>query len=300
MWRKFSPYTLVESDNPVFQQEQRRLRWLKTPESLLKYNLIVWIGIPGLILLWWLIERINIRFRDLDPYLDQRLVIITLIVSLGMMILSNCYIVASTLGRSHRQFHAGDWQVVSIMNRGESDILDAKDAIAQIHSWPFIAFEIGLRGVCIIIILLNDFYHRYQNYYPETSAFSRITVLNPGFWIMNGVYLIIGLEVALLPLLRMRVMITWSTFIALQVKNAALAMLTGLAFVLFFHLTQIALIGDVFLLLMLILINDISVIWMGCIILLLPILLPIVLSKLYASTQKIGKNAIRRKVFAPD
>jgi hypothetical protein len=33
MWRQLSPYNLVDADNPVFQQEQRRLRWLK-PRSV--------------------------------------------------------------------------------------------------------------------------------------------------------------------------------------------------------------------------------------------------------------------------
>ena len=157
IWKNLSPYTLVEPDNPIFQQEQRRLRWLKTPESLLKYNRIVWFGIPALILLWWLIERIHVDFRFAQSDLKDRLPLILLITIIGVMFLSSAYTITSTTGRVHRQFHAGDWETLRMTDQPETAILGAKDAIAQIRAWPFVAVEIGLRIAFVIIIMLTNF-----------------------------------------------------------------------------------------------------------------------------------------------
>jgi hypothetical protein len=242
MWRKLSPYTLVERDNPVFQQEQRYLRWLKTPESLRRYNLIVWIGIPALIVSWWFIERINLGFKYVQPDLESRLLNVVLLVSLGVMILSSFYIIITTLGRVHKQFHAGDWETLRMTHQPEEGILIAKNAIAQIQAWPFIAVEIGLRVAVFAVFTFNNFYH-YYHISADKSGFVQTAFLNMFCWCSWAIILAVGLAFMLEPLLRTRVLIAWSTAIALQVRSASLSLLAGFGAGLLFHLTQIALIG---------------------------------------------------------
>src|SRR5262245_37796139 len=109
MWKNLSPYALAEVDNPVFQWEQKHLRWLKTPQRLRQYNRIVWIVIPVLIWVWWFIERIHINFRQMPSHLQDRFPLILLITIVGVMFLSSANTVIATISRVHRQYHSGDW-----------------------------------------------------------------------------------------------------------------------------------------------------------------------------------------------
>jgi hypothetical protein len=300
IWKNLSPYSLVEPDNPVFQQEQRRLRWLKTPESLLKYNLIVWIGIPALILLWWLIERIGLGFKYVQPDLENRILIAVLVISLSVMVLSSFYIVITTIGRIHRQFHAGDWQTLRMTNQSESDILGAKDAIAQIHAWPFLALEIGLRGAFVSIFTLNNFYDLYHSY-ADKSLYIQTTVLNLVCWGGWGLILTIGLAFVFESWLRMRVLIAWSMAIALQVKQASLALLTGFAAALLFHFTQATLIVSLAAILTKIRdSNDEAGIALACLFILLCAFAAALFYAFYISIRRMSNNFIRRKAFAQD
>src|SRR6185503_10060374 len=78
----------------------------------------------------------------------------------------------------------------------------------------------------------------------EKTYFVQFVLLNPLCWFGTGLILVLGLAVVFEPLLRMRVLVAWSTAIALQVKQASLALLTGFAAALLFHLTQAGLIGS--------------------------------------------------------
>ena len=294
LWKNLSPYTLVEPDNPVFQRDHRRLRWLKTPESLLNYSLIAWIGIPALILLCWLIERTARGFNFVPRDMEDRLLNVVLIVCLGIMILSNFYIVITTIGRIHKQFHAGDWQSLRMTNQSEEDILAAKKTISQLQAWPLISLEIGLRAACIVIFILSDLYSEYRDIYPDVGYFTHTVLLSPSRLFGYGLMLVISFAFIFEPLLRMRVMIVWSTAIALQVREVSLALLTGFASVLIFLLIQVMLAAG-----LIALITDST---SGGSSFLLPLfcLSPILLYWFFTFLLEESNNFIRRKAFTQD
>lgn len=291
MWRQFSPYNFVEVDNPVFQREQRRLRWLKTPQRLLRYNRIVWIVIPALIWSWWLIEVIQINTRRMPAYIQNRFPLILLITIVGVMLLSSAYTVIVTISRVHRQYHSGDWDILRLTTLPETRILAAKDVSAQIRAWPFVAVEMGLRAAFVVLITLTNFYN-------ATNQFTNIhdLLLNGLFWLFHGFVLIIGLAVVGEAVLRMRVLVAWSTIIALQVKNAALALLAGFVAALVFHLSQAVALGLVWWQLLESSGSDVGLILFA----LFTMVTAALFYGFYIGIRRMSNNFIRRKAFAPD
>src|SRR5262249_5249491 len=142
----------------VFQQERRSLRWLRTPQQFRSYNLLVLIGLPPLISLWWILERAQLNFGYLPPGFEDQFINILILTSLGLMVLSSLYAVPEVIGPLHRQFSSVYWETLKLTTQPEDDILMAEDAVSQLRLWPLIVLEVGLRIGIVAVFTANTFY----------------------------------------------------------------------------------------------------------------------------------------------
>jgi hypothetical protein len=238
----FSPYVAVSDSNPVFQRDQKQLRWLKTPQSLRKFNRRVWLGIPAAAFCWWFLERANIGFRYTQPSYEWNLVLISLYLSLGWMLLSSLWMMVVTIGQFHRHFHCIEWQILKITHQPDVDILAAKDSAAQIHVWILTAIESSIKITTPCLLILNFLYSSYQGS-ADKAIFIGTFFFNIFCWVFYALMLGIGVAYALEPIFRMRLIVALSALIAFRIQNITFALLTGFVTILLIHLTQIAVIS---------------------------------------------------------
>ncbi|HEX2906504.1 MAG TPA: hypothetical protein VHO69_06560, partial [Phototrophicaceae bacterium] len=161
---------------------------------------------------------------------------------LGLMPICSVYTIVTVIGPLNRLFHLGQWRLLRITGQPENDILQAKEAIAQIRVWLVIAVEVGLRIIIVTVFLLNNFYAFYQISLSR-DYFLLTAILNPLCW---GFYLlvsVIGVVFAVEPIFRMRVIVALGIATAMQVRQTTIAFLTGFALVLPVQIIQVALIG---------------------------------------------------------
>ena len=235
------PYNEVDAKNPLFQQKWHHLRWLNSETRLRRYTQLMLIGLPLLILLWWLIERLNLHFADVPPDFADRLINLTLYAALITMALSSLYSLPHIMGRFNAQYNSAYWDTLRLTSQYNSAILMAHDAIAQLRLWPFTAIEIGLRIAIVALFTLNNFYEVFHTYLQQ-SEFVAQTLLNPtclGLW---GIILFIGIAFTLEPIIRTRLIIAFHLIIAIRIQNVPLALLTGFSTLLIIHLAQLFLI----------------------------------------------------------
>lgn len=234
------PYSAVDTRNPLFQQKWHHLRWLNSDTSLNRYTQLMLIGLPFIILLWWLIERFNLNFGAVPPDFSYRLINFIIFTALIVMGISSLYSLPRIMGRFNAQFNSAYWDSLRLTPQYNSTILMSHDAIAQLRLWPFTALEIGLRIAIVALYTLNNFYDLYHTY-PQQSFIAQ-TILNPtclGIW---GIIFFIGLIFALEPIMRVRLIIAFHLTIAIRIHNIPLAFLTGFITLAIIHLTQLLLI----------------------------------------------------------
>ncbi len=229
MFRGLLPDSQIVKENPVYQQERRSLRWLRTPQGFRDYNLTVLIGLPLLIALWWMLDHLNSGYTPLG--FEYRSINVLLVTSLGLMLLSSLYAIPQVIGRLHNQFTSGYWDTLKLTTQSEDDILMAEDAVGQLRLWPLIAVEVGLRIGIVILFFANYLYSFYQNFDPFFSQ----SVIGCFGW---GLILLIGIAYIIEPIVRARLIVAFSIVIAMRVKTLPLTLLTGFGLVLCVHLMQ--------------------------------------------------------------
>ncbi len=232
------PYGLVDTSNPIFQHEWRRLRWLNTEARVERYNRVVILGLPLVIIIWWIIERLNLNFGIVPPDFASRLLNLVIIMGLALMLLSSLYSVPAVIGKLNTQRASNVWDTLQLTPQYNSIILMAHDAIAQLRLWPFIAAEIGLRIAIVALFTLNNFYNLYHSY-AQPSEFISQTFLSPiclGVWVIIA---FIAVAFAIEPLVRTRLIIAVHLVIAFRIRNLPLAFLTGLLLLSVIHFSQV-------------------------------------------------------------
>jgi hypothetical protein len=234
MFNLLRPYGSADILHPVLQQEWPRLRWLRTPDAVNRYNRIVLIGIPTIVGLWWFLERLNLNFGSVPPAFEAILTNLLLVASLGLMIVSSFGTVVATIGPLNRQLTTGQWDDLRITSLRESDVVMAKDAVAQLRVWPIVVVEVGLRLASVGLFVANSLYLNFQ----FTTA-SAIPICCYAYALIFGIGLVYIVE----PVLRMRLLIAFCTAIALRIQNLNLALLTGFVTALLVHLAQLILVG---------------------------------------------------------
>lgn len=237
MFKSLLPLSQIDTENPVFQQERRSLRWLRTPQQFRSYNLLTLIGLPIFIALWWFLERAHLNFGTVQPDLQYQLINSLIYIGLGLMILSSLYAIPEVIGRLHNQFTSGYWDTLKLTTQQPDTILMTEDAVSQLRLWPLIALEVGLRTGIEALFTANNFYTLYQYPYLRNDFF------DPVFCCSWMLILLIGIAYIIEPIVRARLIVAFSTVIVVRVKTLPLALLTGFAFILCLHLMQAAFVG---------------------------------------------------------
>jgi hypothetical protein len=239
----FSPYSEIGDSNPVFKRDRKRLRWLSTPERLRRFNQRAWLGLPIIVLCWWLLERATIDFRSMTPLDQWNLIINLLYLSVAWTLLSSLWMMTVTIGEFHRFFHSSEWELLKITPQFGVNILGAKDGAAQIRAWGVTAVEVGLRITIPFLSLLNFFYAYFRDRQNRPYFAIDDIALNPFCWLALAFMAGIALGYILESIFRMRLIVALSILIAFRIQNVTFALLTGFLIVVFIHLTQALVIG---------------------------------------------------------
>ncbi len=291
------PYSEVDTKNPLFQQRWYHLRWLNSEASLRRYTRLMLIGIPLIILLWWLIERSHLSFADVPPDLAYRLINLIICAALITMTLSSLYSLPRIMGRFSSQFNSAYWDSLRLTPQYNSAILMSHDAIAQLRLWPFTAIEIGLRIAIVALFTLNNFYELFHTY---KSEFASRTLLNPsclGIW---GIILFTGIVFALEPIIRARLIIAFHITIAIRIHNVPLALLMGFAALSIVHLAQLFLIGCLFIIYQIFITQEMGGVGLALCFLPLTGLTAVLLWALYRWLRKAALNLAYDSAFRQD
>jgi hypothetical protein len=235
------PYSEVDPKSQLFRQKWHHLRWLNTEQSLRRYTQLTLIGIPFIIILWWLIERLNLSFGYAPPELAYRLITLTLIAVLVTMALSSFYSLPRVMGHFQTQFNSAYWDALRLTPQFNSTILMAHDAVAQIRLWPFTAVEIGLRTAVVALYALNNIYEIVHSS-TQTNAILWQMLLDPTFIGLSGIIFCVGIVFIVEPVIRVRLIIALHITIATRIRNVPTALLMGLAAITIIHLAQLFLI----------------------------------------------------------
>jgi hypothetical protein len=195
------PYSQIDTSNPIFQRDLRRLRWLRSPQSLRRYTLIVTLGIPLLILGWWILERAAYGFGEIPVAISVRLIYFCIIGVAVLAVSSNFFAVVSTIAFMHRSFDSDEWALLRIAVQDEQTILALKDAIAQIYAWRVAVFEVGIRLALTLIAIPDKLYIDWL--IGDDSLF--LSVLCPVSWLFYALTILTGFILSIEPLLRVRV-----------------------------------------------------------------------------------------------
>lgn len=220
------PYSQIDTSNPIFQRDLRRLRWLRNPQSLRRYCLIVILGIPLLTLSWWILERAAYGFDNVRPFISSRLISLCVYSMAALMLASSFYTAVSTIGYMHRYFESDEWSLLRITPQDEQAILRIKDAIVQIFVWRLAVFEVGVRLALILLLNIDDWYGFWQ-ISDDKSSFLRTTILNPLLWLPYALHIGIGLLISIEPLLRMRAVVALCSAVSAGIRTPTLALLAG-------------------------------------------------------------------------
>jgi hypothetical protein len=245
MFRDEIPYGLIDITNPVLIYEHARLRWLRTFDAVQRYNRRVLVGLPAVAGAWWLVERLNFGLGMLPVNAGNRLLLVLVVSSIGIMLLSSFYTVIATIGAVNLELTSGEWDLLRLTTQREYEILKAKDTVAQIRAWRITALEVGLRFASIVVLIMSAVYDLYSRTRGDPSFFTALFVTPfcyPFYLILPIMGMIYGLE----PIWRTRALIAVCMAIALRVNGITTALLAGFGALLCVHLVQVALIGTTY------------------------------------------------------
>ncbi len=235
------PYNEVDTRSPLFQQKWHHVRWLNTETRLRRYTLLMLIGIPVIIVIWWFVERQHLNFGEVSPELNYRLIVLNFVAVVLTMVFSSYLSLPRIMGRFQSQFNSAYWDMLRLSPQNNSTILMSHDAIAQIRLWPLTVVEIGLRIAIVALYTLNNIYDAFHPH-PAVSVTIWQALLNPTFLGLCGIIFLIGIVFILEPVVRVRLIIALHMTIATRIRNVPLALLTGSAALTVIHLVQLFLI----------------------------------------------------------
>lgn len=164
MLKRLMPHTLVQSRNPVFEYDLRRVRRFRTPQALRRYSLYVLLGTIILLIGLWVLNLANYvdlytnTYRPGSRYVHSGMVGATfsavVVATFLIMLIADLYYILLTVSAINRQVTTGQWDVLRLTSLRINDILTAKYSVAQIRAWRGMALEVGSRILLISLILL--------------------------------------------------------------------------------------------------------------------------------------------------
>jgi hypothetical protein len=257
------PHILVNIPNPVFSYEIRRVRWLKSVESLRRYSQYVLYGLHAFIIGWWFL---SIAVHLLSNYTlyssgsfnasvavhniyDVAELIITLILfaNVGVTLLADAYYTMVTVNSINQQVVSGHWDILRVTPLPEDDILSAKYAISQILAWRLMAIETALRVLSIVfipVLIISTPLLYSGNLLTSLLAFVTAPVIIL-FVIVAVAPVSIPVLILLLmyifePYWRMQAVLAFGIAVSARIQNTTIAALAGFGTLLVMRAVQVA------------------------------------------------------------
>lgn len=241
------PYGLINPTNTIFEWQLKKVRWLNNETSIKHFTILVWIGLPTVSLIVWLMTRQNtVGIRNSLYGLNT-----ILLISLIPMLLSSLYSIPLVIGTMNTHYTAKHWELMRLTSQNYHAILMGYDAFFQLRLWSLVIIEMGLR-LSIFVIFIANHISESNNYFASTnvSFFASITFAT---WI---VFPIVAFGFFIEPIFRMRVIIAAQMSIAVRVTNITFAFLVGAATIIITHLIHLILFDGTWAVFIAIAIND--------------------------------------------
>ena len=201
-----------------------------------------------------------------------------------------------TIGHLNQQLTSRQLDLLRLTHRGEWDVVMAHDALSQLRAWRIVPVEVALRIASVSIIFLNSNYDYYQSSFDK-SLFIGNTIFNPLWWLVYIFILCISIAYMVEPVLRMRVIVAFSTVVALKLKHLPMALIAGTGAIMMVYLIQAVLIALTIWMGYLILINGETIFTFICVFLPLLFLMIGVLFVVYVRLRKSALTFSLNHVF---
>lgn len=239
------PHGAVEPPNPVFDYEIRHVRGLRTAHDLRRYAKVVLLAVLVAIVGLAVVLRLAYGTRtagQVNFYGNYYLMIV--FANVGLSVASDLINVLLTVLRVNRDVTASQWDVLRLTNLGETKILQAHYAVAQIRAWRLLPVEMAFRVLAVVLFPLFVVLET-----SLRSQFGVMTVLS--FVVLGGfvsVFMLFGrglfsLLCILEPIWRMQALVALGVAVAMQFRNLNSAISVGLCAILVLRVAQIGLLG---------------------------------------------------------
>ncbi|MEP7284580.1 MAG: hypothetical protein ABI947_02275 [Chloroflexota bacterium] len=227
--------------NPIFDSQVQQLGWPHTSSEMQQYIQIV-IAIAALVTL--LIGVANkIGFNNTGSYAQN--FIFDFMVPFNLMlfvagtlvgfIADICYAVLP-IHSIQQEILSGHWELQRLTPHGDSQMIAAKDGIAQLRGQRIVIVEYAVRGITVISILFGVLL-----YVVSPNSANEIVIIGLGTLLV----ILVAIPYVLEPRWRMRALIAVGMAAAIQSSTPSMAVLTALAYALGARLLQLLIIVGV-------------------------------------------------------
>lgn len=232
--QRFSPYSKISSDFPLFQiaAAQRRSHW--NPGLLIPFTLL-WLFLgAGLIAILWLL---TVRGEDLNQYpgsmYDNNFQVSGLFVGIALAVLLDFRIMMFTANSFAGEVTARRWDVLRLTPLTSRNIVHTLDAIGQLRVWRFMALICGVR-LAVGLLILRGFFR------PLPSPF----FLSESEYLMIQLVVIFFMMVYCVePFWRMRAVVALGLWISSRLRSTLSIVLAAIGAVMLLWLSQVIMLG---------------------------------------------------------
>jgi hypothetical protein len=230
------PYALIKQANPVFDYEERRMRWPLNEEGMKRFSFNVLGSVATFAgVIWCLLlgASANGRYYGFSSTLSIFFLLL-MFGTFAVMVSADFYYTIVTVGSTVRHLSSGQWDMLRMTTQREENIFAAKVAIAQIRGWRFMVIEIALRLISAEMLLI--------------AYITPLFMGDAGVTLRNYFLMYLGSAVALLifsavyvvePLWRMRTITAIGLAAAARLRSVTFAVLAGLGAVLVLRIAQL-------------------------------------------------------------
>ncbi len=153
MFNRYIPHALILGENPVFIQENRRVRWPRSVQDLKRYTWNTLIGVHVVVLGTAVLARLaygTTLAAQRNYYGGFYLLVI--FANLGITLVADLYNVLMTVAIVNHEVSSRAWDVLRLTNVDERMIVSARYANAQIRAWRMLVLEIAFRILAIVLL----------------------------------------------------------------------------------------------------------------------------------------------------
>jgi hypothetical protein len=141
------------SHNPLFALETRRVRWGHSAKTLVDYSILLVSAVCVIVVLVWLLSRLNTRY--LSPYTDTMRLIVAFSLILSLLLDYRC--MTTAVGSINGEIAARRWDLLRLTALENPQIVAAKYGATQVRVWRLMVLIIGSRLAAALTFGLSMF-----------------------------------------------------------------------------------------------------------------------------------------------